>query len=313
MANGRKVFDAWTARLGAFGDRRRIVNSTGHQNWKFSNRVVDSIQVREFSTGAEEIVRRPKHLRWTFSECIAIHINLAGIRHVVVGDDVLSTQPGQIYIHDLNAPARYYTPASLHTLAVFIPHSAIGYDPSCHPTSLSVPLATPVGQMLMTAMMTTQEETKRLRQTEAPALAAGFCGLVRGLIMPESADDLSGNQVNSARLQLIKSYIEDHLYDPGLDTNHLCKKFGASRATIYRLLAPEGGVTRYVCERRLIHAFRQLRSNPAERGRVKCVAESLGFNDHSHFNRLFRGKFHIAPSDAMGLWAEQSSATIESI
>jgi AraC-like DNA-binding protein len=264
--------------------------------------------VREFSTGAEEVVRRPQHLGWTFSECIAIHINMVGERHVVVGDNVLSTRPGEIYLHDLNAPARYYTPTSLHTLAVFLPYTAIGYDPSCHPTSLSISMATPVGQMLLSAVRTTYQEAKRLRQADAPALAAGFCGLVRGLIMPDSSDYSSINEVNSARLNLIKSYIENHLHDPELDTTRLCQVFGASRATIYRLFAPEGGVTKYVCERRLVHAFRQLRSTPAERGRVKCVAESLGFNDHSHFNRLFRRKYNIAPSDAMGLWIELPTA-----
>lgn len=306
-------YEAWADTLGGFGDRQLVDENWRRQVWKFSDWKVDTLRIRETTAGAEEIVRRPHHIRRSFCECVALHIplqhNSADTLSAIIGDQVMTMHCGDIYIHDLNVPARIVTPSSLVTLSVFVPYNKIGYDPSIHPATMSISSATPAGQMLKNAILSMREGLEQLEVADAPSVAAGLSGLFRGLVVLNAVEETCCKEIASAKKKLTKAYIENHLFESELSTSLLCRQFGMSRATLYRLFAAEGGVAHYLNERRLVHCFRLLRSNPPSRGRVKTVAECLGFMDHSHFNRLFRRKFHMTPSDAMGLWAERPSVS----
>ncbi len=105
----------------------------------------------------------------------------------------------------------------------------------------------------------------------------------------------------AGRDQAVRLYIEHHLHDADLGVDRLCRRFAMSRRTIYRMFAAEGGVTRYLTGRRLIRAFGELRASSPSRGLINAVAISCGFDDLPRFCRLFRERFAITPSDAVGL------------
>lgn len=306
------AFERWAAQLSGFADRTLISKPEDSQSWSLSTWLLGDIHVKEISTGCEEIVRRPSHVRQSYSEYVALHLSLHGGRHAIVDDQAFFMGPGEIHIHDLNRPLRFVTPSPLSALAVFVPYSAIGYDPSKHRTTTSIPVPSPTGQMLRNAMMAMRVDREQMQESDVPAVAAGFSGLVRGLVMHDVSDEKAQHLVADSRTQLIKAFIESNLTGTELDTTSLCRRFRVSRATMYRLFAEDGGVAHYVTERRLVHAFKQLRTTAPHRGRVKEIAESLGFDDHSHFNRLFRSKFHLSPSEALGLWCENQSAPAQS-
>ena len=104
-----------------------------------------------------------------------------------------------------------------------------------------------------------------------------------------------------SRAQAVRAYIEDHLDDPDLGVERLCRRFAMSRRTVYRMFADDGGVGRYLVERRLVRAFGALRAASPSRGLINAVALDCGFDDQRRFRRLFRQRFAIAPSDAVGL------------
>ncbi len=104
-----------------------------------------------------------------------------------------------------------------------------------------------------------------------------------------------------SRAEAVRAYIEDHLDDPDLGVDRLCRRFALSRRTVYRMFADDGGVGRYLTERRLARAFGALGAASPSRGLINAVALDCGFDDQRRFRRLFRQRFAIAPSDAVGL------------
>ena len=75
-----------------------------------------------------------------------------------------------------------------------------------------------------------------------------------------------------------------------------------SRATLYRLFEPLGGVSSYIQERRLARAYAAL-IHPAHRHRpIYDIAFDCGFASEAHFSRAFRLFFGLPPSElrAMG-------------
>ncbi|MEE2929174.1 MAG: hypothetical protein VX599_00510, partial [Pseudomonadota bacterium] len=58
-----------------------------------------------------------------------------------------------------------------------------------------------------------------------------------------------------ARNDLIRKYIESHLGDQTLLPAQICNLFNLSRATLYRMFEDDGGVRRFIQDRRLHSAI----------------------------------------------------------
>ena len=85
--------------------------------------------------------------------------------------------------------------------------------------------------------------------------------------------------------------------DPDLDADMLADEFGLSRRSLYRLFA-ENGTTphRWLANLRLDLAQRWLRDPTSPHRSVCQVAYAAGFNDSSHFARLFKRRFGTPPA-----------------
>jgi AraC-like DNA-binding protein len=99
----------------------------------------------------------------------------------------------------------------------------------------------------------------------------------------------------------VKDHINRVLADPDLSAERLCRTFGLSRATLYRMFAKEGGVQRYIDARRLDRCFAELHNAPASYGRIRRVAEKWGFHGAANFNRRFKSRFGIRPTDCLAV------------
>jgi AraC-like DNA-binding protein len=91
-----------------------------------------------------------------------------------------------------------------------------------------------------------------------------------------------------------RELVDQHQSDPKFTTAHAAARLGMSRMHLNRKLrALTGRATHeYIRERRLEEA-RALLSQPLT---VASVARASGFKNGSHFARVFRERFGVAPS-----------------
>ncbi len=100
--------------------------------------------------------------------------------------------------------------------------------------------------------------------------------------------------VRAAFRQAVETYIADHLMEPQLGPDLLAERFKVSRRTLYGLFEETPlSVSGLIRELRLQRSARDLRSS-GHPG-VLAVALRWGFNDASHFSRLFKQRFGISP------------------
>jgi AraC-like DNA-binding protein len=104
-------------------------------------------------------------------------------------------------------------------------------------------------------------------------------------------------------LASIKRHIDAHLLTEAVSVARLCGRFKLSRATLYRLFEPEGGLWRYIQEQRLSHAFARLASPAAAPTRMIDLAVDLHFASDTTFVRAFRRRFGITPGEVRSLSA----------
>jgi AraC-like DNA-binding protein len=220
-----------------------------------------------------------------------------GQAHGLVEEASFQTRPGEVHLFGLAPECRGVTAEWHRVKSVLIPYAAVRYDPGRHPAHISVGADTAVGRILWSSIQSLFAELPHARRAEASALAAGFASLVHGLLLSAAPSASSGGDFDAARHLAMRRYLDDNLEDPELGVASLCAAFGASRATIYRDFAADGGVERFIVRRRLDRAFRELAIGPPDRGRLRRVAERWGFACPYHFSRAFRRQFDLWPSE----------------
>lgn len=102
----------------------------------------------------------------------------------------------------------------------------------------------------------------------------------------------------AALLRAIKQDIEDGLDRPDLSVATIAARHGVRPRWVQRLFEREGTTfTEYVLAQRLARAHRLLRSPRYARLKISAIALDTGFGDLSYFNRAFRRRYGVTPSD----------------
>ena len=146
--------------------------------------------------------------------------------------------------------------------------------------------------------MTLLTELPRAKMSDGPQLASSFVGLVNGLLQRNGDHD---DDVRRAINVAIRQYIADHLDDLALDVDRVRRQFFCSRATLYRLFEGDGGVAKHIRDARLRACMHDLALPSTTRKHVGLIATRWGFENPSHFNRLFKQSFGVVPSAVGGL------------
>ena len=96
----------------------------------------------------------------------------------------------------------------------------------------------------------------------------------------------------------IRHHIDQTLRSPALGVETLATTFGLSRASLYRLFEPVGGVASYIRKSRLNRAYQDIVAAEYSNRRIGPIAYRLGFKNLSAFNRLFKETYGVSPKEA---------------
>ena len=244
-----------------------------------------------------EFVHDPNRIREFDNDYLMFERYDTGINRGQVGDVETRLCAGSMHVIDMSRPYRTLTSA-VSGCSVLIPHATIGYEPGRHACYARSARSTFRGLALDAALTALLSPPNTLASGDHEALASVFTNLLRRLLLglPDSEAD---GLLTRGRKLLLESSIEARLAEPGLNPSRLCSDFGLSRATLYRMFEAHGGVRRYIFERRLERCRLELLQGPRRRGRVREVSEKWFFFDSGNFNRCFRARHGMAPSDCL--------------
>jgi AraC-like DNA-binding protein len=128
-------------------------------------------------------------------------------------------------------------------------------------------------------------------------LAGELLGLVTVAATPGREAPAEPSTGDRALLGAVRSHVEEHLADPGLDPRSIAAAHFVSVRQLHRLFAgQEQTVARYVRARRLERARRELLRAGPRPPSVTAVAHRCGFADPGVFGRAFRAAYGTTPS-----------------
>ncbi len=126
----------------------------------------------------------------------------------------------------------------------------------------------------------------------------------RGMVVPETA-------IVGARRVQIKRYIEANLRDPELNVRSVAAAFGISPRYLHVLFASEKEtVSSFILRRRIEECGKQLADVLWQRRTITEIAFGWGFNNATHFARVFRDHFGTSPRDYRNTHAVQDSRPV---
>jgi AraC-like DNA-binding protein len=257
------------------------------------HRVKDLI-FTEVEFSAARFKRSARHTQDGGKDFLTLHAHLAGSELLLMDHGIVRLLPGRIYLRDWAYPFdSRATPMYMHTIVVPRPSLPSSVVLDADNPVLDWQISDPNGGMLFKLWAELVKSFATVTLEQAEVLCEAFLGFVNGLLGGVAQKDMP------ATLQSMERFLATRLRsDVGID--EICERFHASRATVYRLFEPHGGVRAYLSRMRMERAYADLRQADPKHVQIAEIAASWQFTDPSAFSRRFRQQFGQSPSDALG-------------
>jgi AraC-like DNA-binding protein len=102
----------------------------------------------------------------------------------------------------------------------------------------------------------------------------------------------------SVQLSMMLDHVDRHFAEVDFNAARLARKFGCSLRYVHKLFSSTGrSVGEHVNDRRILASARNLLDPGCRKMTIAEIAFAAGFNDISHFNRLFKRCHGLSPRD----------------
>jgi AraC-like DNA-binding protein len=171
------------------------------------------------------------------------------------------------------------------------------------PHGLIFPRDSGGARLIGAALQEFYAQADNLTVSEAEAAIEGIAALTTACARARLADD-EADHVKSKRKAAL-DYIDAHLGSVQLGPDQIADAANVSRASLYRLLAAEGGIRAVLLKRRLDQALRLMLADNKNERSLTDVAKRCGFGGKSQFSRAFRARFGAPPGQYLDLVRQQ--------
>jgi AraC-like DNA-binding protein len=212
-------------------------------------------------------------------------------------------QPGDVAISDYARPfhsaATDYTILIIHLARESVPAALLALEPH----GLLFPRESGAARLIGAAMQELYAQADDLTVSEAEAAIEGIVALTTACARARLAGD-EADHVKSRRKAAL-DYIDAHLGKAQLGPAEIADAANVSRASLYRLLAAEGGIRAVLLTRRLDQALRLMLADNKNERSLTDIAKCCGFGGTSQFSRAFRARFGVPPRQYLALIRQQ--------
>lgn len=260
------------------------------------------------SGGNFSYARDERKIASTGLDLILVQIMLEGGDIRNVNGEAIKTRVGDVCISDLSRSFKSWT-NDCTNFNFAIPRSLLNLSQSeldaLH--GLILPSNSSSAGLISSHAKYIWDHAPSINQHEANALANVAIGLISALTVPHIKSDQEISALISTQLIQIRRYIDDNISNPELKPDTLCKKFNMSRASLYRLFEPVGGVSDYIRARRLAKSLKYISEPLMHHKTLGVIAIDCGFGDLNVFSRAFKAYYGVSPSDARNIIINQNS------
>ncbi len=293
-----RLWDEWRTHVSPFFDLAERDETDLSQPVAMKTFHLGALLVGDVVAPAQDLVREARKSARQGVDHVLIQFYTKGRSRIETRQERLAAGGGAV-IYDLSQPVTVRSDQAVDAVNILLPRVLLSSEPlrveALHGQVADF-RADAAGQIAFTTIQGIMSCADRLTPQHLPALTAAAARLCSGFL---SGAQAQGEEAEWRARVEIRHFIRSHLHNPDLGVELLQRRFGLSRAALYREFAGEGGVQTFIRERRLAAALRLL-TRPSARGgrpRVSSVAYATGFTEDKSFSRAFKTKFGFLPSE----------------
>ncbi|WP_102958366.1 helix-turn-helix domain-containing protein [Mangrovicella endophytica] len=277
-----------------------VVEPLEEERFRFESSTYDlgTALIARTRLGAQRFRRSARDVRTTGIDHYLLQVYLSGGFVGEAGRTAVTVKPGNVCFLDLGRTVTTQAVTST-AVSVLLPREALDrLAPGVERLHGQV-LPEPIGGILGDVLQSAYRRLDRVPLAQAPIFGASTLAVVAALLaLPAACPAEARPALADYALGRAKRFIESNLTSPKLTPDAIASAAFVSRATLYRLFRPLGGVAAYVRARRLEAAYAALVRAPRQ---VQTVAHELGFTSEAHFSRAFRRRFGESPREARAI------------
>ena len=152
------------------------------------------------------------------------------------------------------------------------------------------------GGLLGDYMQSLADRADGLQPNAIGAVSRAFVDLMSLAINPSSGGGkVALARVDFMRREVVQRFVEHQLENPELGAALIVAETGVSRAALYRLMDPHGGVAKFIASRRIAQV-RAMLEQPEPSHTIVELADRFSFSSASRLSRKFSEDFGLTPS-----------------
>lgn len=248
------------------------------------------------STGNYQLVRNHRDIASASPDHYSIFLQLSGRTVVHQNDHTIAMNADDIAIYDGRLPIHAAIYDGGRAMAV-IPRAVIDRRAPWlrkHPVQ-KFSKNSPFVDLARRHLLTLIADDFTLSDTATSVLTENLCNL----LALASATDIAPNRLQpELQVEALLAFCRQNLHDPDLSPQLVADHLGVSVRTLHSRFKQIGTTFgRWMLEHRLEACRAALRDQNQRALNISEIAYRWGFNDLSHFNKTFRMRFDMAPSE----------------
>jgi len=251
------------------------------------------VDTRSDALGIEQTA---KQIHQQGSEDIAISMVVSGDCYQQQGETSVQVREGGIAIVDMNSPYAIGSSSAYRELRVHLPRDIFSAQVGRVETLAGRNYAAggALHGLFASYFREFADVLPAMSATEADLGFEGLLYLLQSALAVRAP--VAKSQLDPPALRsLAETYIRRHLHDPDLDPNRIAAALGISRTRLYEAFADTEGVAATILAARLDAAQRMLVLPGG--AAIGVVLLDCGFRDAPTFNRAFRRRFGMTPTE----------------
>lgn len=265
---------------------------------------VSQLKLCQIEASQHRIGHTDSRVRLSEHPFVKILFQTHGITYFEQDGRRIEVTPGDCLAYDVSCPHTIVSPSLTRHEVVIVPKELLrerGFRLS-KMSACKLSARTGTGRIAHDFVHAVFDEATKLSPYNAIGVADSLIDL---LLLPlreaDTTFDRGGAEATFVRAQF---FIREHLRDPELSIDQISAALGCSKRYLHMLFSDRGmTVSDYIWRARLQHCRQELETQAGKT--ITDVAFSWGFSSSSHFSRVFRKYFGIAPSSVHR--AQQSS------
>jgi AraC-like DNA-binding protein len=247
---------------------------------------------------SQGLVTTPALLKGAESDLLVVSLKLSGTATITQGPS-RSLRGGDLFVTDLWRPFEFLDDGGENT-AFYIPLDRLGLPRDYAARAGEAVHTSPFGAQLRRHFQALFRDADAIsRSPAAPMIGQATTDLVRAALV-SAADDqpFRGDGWDQSLTSVVKSYISQHLADPGLGAERIARAMFISVRQVYKLWEAEPlPLGQWILERRLDAARHELTSPRGRNQTIAAISRRWGFADSTHFSRRFRRAYGMSPRE----------------